>query len=442
VAIGYLTPSLAAEDSTPFLKQLQEKTEELLQDLICGDGQGKGLLTGDDDWFSYERGADMRQQLHGLAISYLKRCSQCPATANAAVLEGLATLCVAVGTGLAEKLAPEYSLAAVRAAVAPWMVLLGRLMRVVPECMPQRVLQLLAVQEAGGVALAVVQDALITLIWAARTCCMVGGPKAQHLKKCWLGSQAGELTGQEQHPGSQSEAKAQAGATSSSSSGAPLRYPKHHLQHPNMRVQATPAAAAAGAAGVAPASAEGSSSSSSSAALTCVLLDDLDSWFDQQLPRLQGAAASALNTARSDGLLLQDGSSSSRQPTDAGVVRVLQAVQQSQLPEQLAAAGLALCNTLPVPWLCNNPDCSALGCVSEALLVRGKSCVWRLQGGEVSVTASAWVQLQQVQSAIDSYGFFIREFTVTARQGLCVEHAMQEDPVSKACKSIACFQDI
>jgi hypothetical protein len=119
--------------------------------------------------------------------------------------------------------------------------------------------------------------------------------------------------------------------------------------------------------------------SSSSATLACVLLEDLDSWYDQQLLKTRSAAISAVAAAHSVRQLeVAEGvssSSSSMQPTDAGFHQVLQALHLSRLPEQLSAAGLALCNSLPVPWLCNNPDCLALGCVSESVLVGGKSCV-------------------------------------------------------------------
>jgi hypothetical protein len=359
------SPSPAAQHSSPSLKQLQAKIDELLQDLVSLNDERESLVLDSEAWFCYERGANMRQQLHGFAVSYLKHCSECPATANAAVLEGLATLCVAVGTGLAEKLAPQYSLAAVRAAVAPWMVLLGRLMRVVGGCMRQRLQQVLAMLTAAGTAAAAAYEGLVVLIKAASVCCLVGQSIEQYLKPCWLSSHARQFTGQEQHPGSQSEARA--GASSSSSMAAPLLYPNHHLQQPNMPVPIAPGAA--GAAGEVAASAEGGSS----AALSCLLLDNLDSWFEQQLPQLMLATATAMQNAG----LLPQGSSSSMQPagTTPSVVLVMQAVQQAQLPEQLSAAGLALCNSLPVPWLCNNPDCLALGCVSESVLVGGKGCV-------------------------------------------------------------------
>jgi hypothetical protein len=37
--------------------------------------------------------------------------------------------------------------------------------------------------------------------------------------------------------------------------------------------------------------------------------------------------------------------------------------------------GLLLCNQLPMPWLCNNPQCANLSGVSELQLVGGKPCV-------------------------------------------------------------------
>ena len=366
------SPLPTLEDSGPWLKQLQDNTDDMLLALIYG-AEGQAILLGDQEWYSYETGVDMQQQLHSLVVSYLKRCSQCPATANAAMLEGLAMLCVAFGTGLALKLAQQYSLAAVRAAVAPWMVLLGRLMRVLAACMQQKVQQVLTMRGAGGMGLVAAQDDLVTLIKAARRICLLGDPDVQ-LMQCWLGTCAGQFAGQEQHPGPPLEA-----GSSSSSPAAPLWYPKHHLQHPNIPVQATLAAAGAaaaggvtGQAGEVAASTEGSSSS---APLVCVLLDDLDSWYVQQLLKTREAAMSVLAAAHSTRLPAEGGSSSSMQPADECFHQVLQALRQAQLPEQLSATGLALCNSLPVPWLCNNPDCLALGCASESVLVGGKGCV-------------------------------------------------------------------
>lgn len=128
-----------------------------------------------------------------------------------------------------------------------------------------------------------------------------------------------------------------------------------------------------GQAGEVAASTEGSSSS---APLVCVLLDDLDSWYVQQLLKTREAAMSVLAAAHSTRLPAEGGSSSSSmQPAEECFHQVLQALRQAQLPEQLSATGLALCNSLPVPWLCNNPDCLALGCASESVLVGGKGCV-------------------------------------------------------------------
>jgi hypothetical protein len=42
---------------------------------------------------------------------------------------------------------------------------------------------------------------------------------------------------------------------------------------------------------------------------------------------------------------------------------------------KLEQLGLELCNQLPMPWLCNNPQCSNLSGVSELQLVGGKACV-------------------------------------------------------------------
>jgi hypothetical protein len=272
------------------------------------------------------------------------------------------------------------------------MVLLGRLMRVLAGCMREKVQQVLDVRGAGGVPLAAAQDDLSALITAARQICMVGDPDA-HLIFCWLHGCADTFTGQKQHPGPPWEVLAGA---SSSSRAALLRYPKYHLQQPNMPVQATAAvaviagaeAAAGGLLGQAGEVAVSTGDSSSSAALACVLLDDLDSWHDELLLTVKKAAIAAVATAHRAGLLAEGGSSStssstaagssrssSMQPTNEGVLPVLQALHQLQLPEHLSAAGLALCNTLPVPWLCNNPDCLALGCVSECVLVGGKGCV-------------------------------------------------------------------
>jgi hypothetical protein len=335
------------------LEQLQEKTDELLLELIYN-----SLLLDDVEWYSYGTGADMQQQLHSLATSYLKRCSQCPATTNAALLEGLMMICLAFGSGLTANLSLQYSLAAVRAALAPWMVLLGRLMRVLAGCMRQKVQQVLDVRGAGGVALAAAQDDLSVLITAARQICMVGNPDA-HLIFCWLHGCADKFTGQEQHPGPPWEVPAGA---SSSSRAALLRYPKYHLQQPNMPVPATSAvavvagaeAAAGGLAGQAGEVAVSTGDSRSSAALGCVLLDDLDSWHDELLLKVKVAARAAVAKAHSAGLLREEGSSSSTcssmQPTnEGGVLSVLQELHQLQLPERLSAAGLALCNSLAVP---------------------------------------------------------------------------------------------
>jgi hypothetical protein len=37
--------------------------------------------------------------------------------------------------------------------------------------------------------------------------------------------------------------------------------------------------------------------------------------------------------------------------------------------------GSALCAGVPVPWCCNNPDCTNLAGASEQQLVGGKGCV-------------------------------------------------------------------
>jgi hypothetical protein len=186
------SPSPTAEDSAPWLKQLQKDTDDLLLALIYG-AEGQALFLSDLAWYSYESGVDMQQQLHSLVVSHLKHCSQCPATANAAMLEALAMLCVAFGTGLVLKLAPQYSLAAVRAAVAPWMVLLGGLMRVVGG-MRQKVQQVLTMWGAGGMGLVAAQDDLVTLIKAVRKVCLLGDPDVQ-LMLCWLGTCAVHGTG-------------------------------------------------------------------------------------------------------------------------------------------------------------------------------------------------------------------------------------------------------
>jgi hypothetical protein len=43
--------------------------------------------------------------------------------------------------------------------------------------------------------------------------------------------------------------------------------------------------------------------------------------------------------------------------------------------QELDRLGLLLCNQLPMPWLCNNPQCANLSGVSELQLVGGKACV-------------------------------------------------------------------
>jgi len=47
----------------------------------------------------------------------------------------------------------------------------------------------------------------------------------------------------------------------------------------------------------------------------------------------------------------------------------------SQLPGQLQELGAMLCSTFPVPWLCNNPDCTNMAGASELQLIGGRSCV-------------------------------------------------------------------
>jgi hypothetical protein len=42
---------------------------------------------------------------------------------------------------------------------------------------------------------------------------------------------------------------------------------------------------------------------------------------------------------------------------------------------QLQAVGAALCAKLPLPWLCNNPECMSAEGASELQLVGGRSCV-------------------------------------------------------------------
>jgi len=46
-----------------------------------------------------------------------------------------------------------------------------------------------------------------------------------------------------------------------------------------------------------------------------------------------------------------------------------------QVCQQLQEVGTALCNALPVPWLCNNPGCTNMAGSSELQLVGGRSCV-------------------------------------------------------------------
>jgi len=46
-----------------------------------------------------------------------------------------------------------------------------------------------------------------------------------------------------------------------------------------------------------------------------------------------------------------------------------------QVCQQLQEVGTALCNALPVPWLCNNPGCTNMAGASELQLIGGRSCV-------------------------------------------------------------------
>jgi hypothetical protein len=66
----------------------------------------------------------------------------------------------------------------------------------------------------------------------------------------------------------------------------------------------------------------------------------------------------------------------SRQKSSMGVWKAVQAsgVLQS-VSQQMSAVGLAMCAELPVPWCCNNPDCTNMAGVSELQLVGGESCV-------------------------------------------------------------------
>jgi len=127
-------------------------------------------------------------------------------------------------------------------------------------------------------------------------------------------------------------------------------------------------------------------------AVECVLLDDLDRWANSEVHNslLQRAGAaqntlflqySAQKAAAPDqecdfltAMVLLEARSRAQKPPLEVLQSVLEQGLLQPLPELLHADGTALCNLLPVPWCCNNPDCSNMGCDSEMALVGGKAC--------------------------------------------------------------------
>jgi len=365
------------------------------------------------------RGGDQRQLLFGLAVSHTKRCSTSgPLLVEPAVLEAFARLPAYFSCMLAAQLAEDYSLAAVRAAVAPWMVLLGRIMRVTGYVLRQRLSAAADLAKAGGGVMlegmgGEYVQAVVGLVKVAQRCLSDCVMDEVTVMDCWLADKAGAFTGQKQYPDPVAEAAA-AGSSSSSSSAPLLLHSKYHLQRPGMPVAMAPvgtaAAAAAGAgaaggdgggggsdrgvsanartpsssatAGAAAAAVADTAQSSSSTAQECVLLDDLDSWFELHLRPVDATVAAATGTLSSSGALQYCDPHGHRSSQHMSAARALKQLtsgshseQLNQLPEQLYAAGTALCNALAVPWLCNNPDCTNMLGESEALLVGGKSCV-------------------------------------------------------------------
>lgn len=280
------------------------------------------------------------------------------------------------------------------------MVLLGRMMRVTGYHLRQRLIAAADLaKDGGGVMLEGMSgdnvQAIVDFVEAAQKCLnpLLTDDAVQN---CWHAEKALTFMGQKQYPDPVAEAEAEAASRSSSS--APLLHSKHHLQRPGMpiAVASKGAAAAAAAAGGASGATIGSSGSAagataaanaaaergrSSTAQECMRLDDLDSWFDLRLWPLSGtiaAATLALLRSGAQQYCTAHEDSSSTHISAATALEMLvtepHSVQLNQLPEQLYAAGTALCNALPVPWLCNNSDCTNM-VDSEAQLVGGKSCV-------------------------------------------------------------------
>jgi hypothetical protein len=101
----------------------------------------------------------------------------------------------------------------------------------------------------------------------------------------------------------------------------------------------------------------------------------------QQLQQVTDVAFDTLQALTSS--FYVGGSSGPRRPRQS-IRETLTAVLDSStragaavhgLQQQLVAVGEAWCAACPVPWCCNNPDCTSVARVSEAALIGGKACV-------------------------------------------------------------------